>query len=212
MKSIFKTMALAVIISPLFLSCSGVASSGSESLLYGNLPAVHGEMQEAKEALMEEYKACESEAKAKSLMEKGDKLGEEYLAKIEEAAKALDGREIKITDGDIKVTAPVSLTFKKFFSKIDMTPYFMTNGGAEAAVDITPDSEYPLTIYQVYIVGYGADGQELFTSNVGQIDAVETDGKGVIKAGTPVKFHEIQFSDKKVKEYQQATSLKLEVR
>lgn len=209
MKSIIKSVAVAAITLPVLFSCSGGGSS-SESLLFGEVPAIHGEMQESMNALKEEYKTCNSESKAKSLMEKDEKLEEEYIAKIEKAAKALDGKEISFSESDVKVTSPVSLTFEKFFSKMDMTPYFKVNGSAEAAKDVTFDCDW--AAFNVEIVGYGPDNQELFSSKVGLIDAEVNDGQAVVKAGTPVKFDYLQFGKKEVAEYQQATSLKLEIR
>lgn len=203
-------MAVAAMTLPVFFSCSGGGGSASESVLFGEVPAIYGEMQETKDALKEEYKTCDSESEAKSIMEKADKLNEEYAVKIEEAAKALDGKEISFSESDIKVTSPVSLTFEKFFSKIDLTPYFKVNGSAEAAKDVTFDCDW--AAFNVEIVGYGSDGQELFSSKVGLIDAVVGDGQAVVKAGTPVKFDYLQFGKKKVAEYQQASSLKLEIR
>lgn len=202
---------MAAILIPAITSCSG-GSGGSDTLLFGSLPGVHAEMQQAKEKFFEEAKTADSESQLKSLQEKGDKLGEEYAAKIEEAAKGLDGREVTITNGEIKVTSPVSLTYRKFFSKTDMTPCFEVNGAAEAAADFSPKSEYPQKMYTVYVVGYDANGTEVFDSRIGMIDAEENGGKAVVKAGTPVKFDELQFSGKKVDAYQQAATLKLEAR
>lgn len=62
----------------------------------------------------------------------------------------------------------------------------------------------------VYIVGYDADGKEVFESKVGFIAAQKEGDKSVIKAGTPVKFDQLQFSPKKIEGYEQATTLRLE--
>jgi len=211
MKRNLKLFALAIFFLPLISACSD-SGKKSDSLLYGSLPGVVEEMQSVKEKFFEEAKAADSEEKIKTLMEKSEKLNEESAAKIEESAKSLDGREISFTEDDLKVTEPVSLTFEDFFSKTDMTPYFKVDGKAEAAKDIYPEGEYPLTYYTVYVVGYDAEGKELFTNRIGNIEAAKDGEKAIIKAGTPVKFGELQFSDKKVEGYQQARSLKLEAR
>lgn len=212
MKSLKHLAASSAIALTILSSCSGGGAGKSDSLLYGNLPAVHSEMQEAKKSIKEEFIAAKSESQGKDLMEKANKLEKEFSEKIEAAAKALDNREINISEGDLKITAPVNLTYEGFFSQMDMTPNFKVNGSAEAANDITINSDLPLSGYNVYIVGYGPDNEELFVSKVGMIDA-EINGKtAVIKAGTPVKFDHLHFSKKETDEYQKATSLKLEPR
>lgn len=192
-------------------SCSG-GGNASESLFLGTLPAIHGEMQQAKKSIQEEYKAVQSESQAKSLMAKAEKLEKEYSEKIEKAAQSLDNKEVRITDGDLKVTSPVTLNYCGFFSKFDMTPEFNVKGGAEATTDIMPEGKYPLTAYAVYIVGYGPDSQELFKCKVGHMDAEVNNGTAVIKAGTPVRFDRFHISNKETDAYQQATTLKLEAR
>lgn len=203
-------MAIAAITMMVLSSCTGGDGNESEALLFGEIPAIHGEMQEAKAAVKEEYKACDSESKAKTLMEKASKLEEEYSQKIETASKNLEGKEINFADGDVKVTSPISLTFEKFFSKSDMTPYFKVNGSAEVSKDIIFDCTYPA--FYVNIVGYGSDGQELYSSRIGTVDAIVGDNSAVVKAGTPIKFDKLQFAKSKVAEYQQAVALKIEVR
>lgn len=204
---------LSAIVVTMLSSCSGDGSgNSSDSLLYGNLPAVYSKMQEAKQSIKEEYKAAHSESQAKDLMEKADKLEKEYSEKIESAAKALDNKDINISEGDFKITVPVSLVYEGFFSQLSMTPYFKVNGNAEASADLIMNSGLPLTGYKVYIVGYGADNEELFASTVGMIDAEVNGDTAVIKAGTPVKFDRLQFSEKETTEYQKATSLRLEPR
>lgn len=210
---LFKHLAVSSAIALTILSsCSGGGASKSESLLYGNLPAVHSEMQEAKNSIKEEFIAAKSESQGKDLIEKANKLEKEYSEKIEAAAKALDNREINFSEGDLKITAPVTLTYESFFSQSDMTPYFKVNGSAEAATDITFAGEHPLSGYNVYIVGYGPDNEELFASKVGMIDAEINGETAVIKAGTPVKFDRLQFSSNETDEYRKTASLKLEPR
>lgn len=210
MKTNLKLMAMAVIALSTLFSCS--QGGGSDSMLFGSLPGEYEKMQAAKDALREEARNASSEAQMTRLMEKSNELKEEWTVKIENAAKSVDGRQIDITDGDIKVTSPISLTFRNFFSKMDLTPTFSIAGSAEAASDIVPEGKYPLAYYTVYIVGYGAENQELFTGRMGSIKAEITGDKAVVKAGTPVEFDMLQFSAKEVTGYEDAKSLKLEVR
>lgn len=224
MRKTIKLVALAAIVAATMASCAGKSSSDagaagtaeassttSESLLFGELPALHIEMQAAKDAIKEEGKQVKTEAQFKELAEKEEKIKAEYTAKIEEAAKALNGNAINLTDGDIKVTEPVALTYEGFFSKTGLTPKFSVSGKAEAAADFTPETKYPQDSYTVYVVGFDGSGQEVFSSKIGFIAAVKEGGKSVVKAGTPVKFDNMQFGAKKAADYQKATSLKLMV-
>lgn len=209
MRSLTKLMAMAAIIASALWSCSG---GGADTLLFGKLPGVYAGMLADKEAIREEAKSVSSASQMKDLSEKADKLQEEWAARIEEAARGLDGREIEFAESDITVTKPLSLTYEGFFSKSSMTPDFIVSGEAEASADIIPESKLPLTSYTVYIVGYDAAGQEVFANKVGFIPAEMAGGKSVIKAGTPVDFDHLYFSEKKAEDYPKAAVLKLEVR
>ena len=212
MKKTVKQMALAVMASVTLWSCSGSGDSNSDSLLFGALPGEYLEFLNAKESLREQAKTVTSESQFRELQAEAEEQEKEWSAKIEKAAKSLDGRTIAITDGSIKVVEPLTLTFDGFFSKIDLTAKFMINGKAEAAENISPIGEYPLKSYTVYIVGYDAQMNELFASNVGRIDAEVSNHKATIPAGTPVVFDYLQFGKKKAEAYGHATMLKLEAR
>ena len=93
-----------------------------------------------------------------------------------------------------------------------MTPYYGVDGQAEAAADIVPASALPQNSYNVYIVGYDADGKEVFESKDGFIAAQKEGDKAVIKAGTPVKLDQLQFSPKKIEGYERAATLGLQAR
>ena len=161
--------------------------------------------------LYEKAKEIKTEADKAKLIKESQEMEEKWTTRIEESAKALDGKPVAVADGEIKVTEPLSLTFDGFFSKSDITPVFVVSGAAQAAVDITTESEFPRSSYQVYIVGYGPDGAEVFDNRIGTIDAQEIDGKAVISAGTPVKFERLQFSGKDAPDYPIAETLKLVV-
>lgn len=93
-----------------------------------------------------------------------------------------------------------------------MTPYYGVDGQAVAAADIVPASALPQNSYNVYIVGYDADGKEVFESKDGFIAAQKEGDKAVIKAGTPVKLDQLQFSPKKIEGYERAATLGLQAR
>lgn len=217
MRKTIRLMALAAIFAASMASCSSkeasseteAASAASESVIFGELPALHNQMQAEKDAIKKETKSATTESQLTDLMEKSDQLKEKYTTKIEDAAKALNGKAISIADGDIKVTEPVTLTYDGLFSKQDITPKFKVSGKAEAAADITPDVKYAQKSFTVYIAGYDKDGNEVFASKIGFIDAADAGGKSTIKAGTPVKFDGLQFGAKKAADYQKATTLKL---
>lgn len=64
MKSL-KLLATAFAVMTMTLSsCSKDGNNASDSLLFGKVPAIYGEMQDAKAALKEEYRTCDSESKA----------------------------------------------------------------------------------------------------------------------------------------------------
>lgn len=210
MKAILRILVLGAIAFPILTSCSG--GSASKASLFGSLPAEHEQFQAEKDAIKAKAKDIKTEADKAKLIAESQEMEEKWAAKIEETAKSLDGKPIGITDSEIKVTTPLSLTFDGFFSKSDLTPLFKINGSAKAAADITPEGEYPRAVYSVYIVGYDATGQETFSSKIGHITAEQTDNTAVIKAGTPVNFESLQFSGKKAADYQLTETLKLEVR
>lgn len=211
MKTITKLMAIAAIVLPMLSSCSGDGATSSKPSLFGQLPEEYVQFKAEKDAFKEKAKEIKTEADKAKLIKQSQEMEEKWTTRIEKSAKALDGKPVAVADGEIKVTEPLSLTFDGFFSKSDITPVFVVSGAAQAAVDITPESEFPRSSYQVYIVGYGPDGAEVFDNRIGTIDSQEIDGKAVISAGTPVKFERLQFSGKDAPDYPMAETLKLVV-
>lgn len=207
---IFKLMALAAIAMPFMFSCSGGGSS-SDTLLFGALPGQFEQLLAEQAELKEKAKDIKSEAEKAELIKKSEEIKEKWSGKIEESAKALDGKQIEFAQSDVKVTQPVSLQYEGFFSKSDMTPKFKINGAAEVTSEINTDAPYILPSEHVYIVGYNAEGQEVYRIKAGFVAADNVDGKSVVKAGTPVTFDPIVFSDNKVEQYKEAKTLKLEV-
>lgn len=190
------------------VACSG-SSNSSETGLYGNLPAEYGKMMTERDALKEKAKNIKTEAEKAELIAQGQKMDEEWSAKLEETAKGLDGKPLTITDSLFKVTAPVSLQFEKLQGS-DLEPQFKVDGTAEAAQELTRENTY-LSKLIVYLAGYDKEGTELFTSEIGTVAGTLDGTTLVIPAGAPVEFTHLRFNDKYVEEYPKATTLKLTV-
>lgn len=209
MKSI-KLLAIVAAMVPMMYSCSGGA--GSSSLLFGSLPGVYSQFQEEKDKLTEEAKNIKSEDDKKKLIEKSEKLQNKWSEKIEESAKTLDGKTIDFAESNIKITEPLSLEFERYSSsKSDLLPMFKVNGSAETASEINTDAVYLGATEDVYIVGYNAEGEQVYKIKAGFVSDENVDGKAVVKAAMPVTFGSICFSDKDLENYTAAKTLKLEV-
>lgn len=206
-------MALVAALVPMLFSCSGGSgSSSSAASLFGSLPGVYEQYQAEKDQLSEEAKNIKSEADKKKLIEKSEKMQEKWGPKIEESAKALDGKPIEFAESDVKITEPLSLEFDGFTSsKSDFLPKFKVNGAAETASEINTEAVYLSSTEQVYIVGYNAEGEQVYKVKAGFVSAENVDGKAVVKAAEPVTFTSVCFSAKEVADYSAAKTLKLEV-
>lgn len=121
----FGAMALALA-SLTLASCSGGGSS--DSGLFGALPGEMTRYESEMKALEEKAKDIKTEADKKKLIAESQEIQEKYTTKIEETAKALDGTELKVTDGEFAVAQPVTLTFDGFASKKELTPRFKLGG------------------------------------------------------------------------------------
>lgn len=210
MKSLKLFVATLAVAAITMSSCSdGTGSSGTP--LFGSLPGVYEKFQTEQDKLSEEAKNIKSEADKAKLIEKAEKIQEEWSAKIEESAKALDGKTIEFAESDIKINEPLSLEFDGFTSKSDLAPKFKINGSCETASEINTGVVYLGPSEKVYIVGYDADGQQVYKVKVGAVSAENVDGNAVVKAAEPVTFTPVYFSEKEVGEYKAAKTLKLEV-
>ena len=184
-------------------SCSGGASGA-----FGSLPEEVKQYRAEKAELQEKAKEVKNEADKRKLIEESQKMEEKWGTRLEESAKSLDGKEIKIEDGEITVTSPVSLTFDHM-AKSSMSPVFLVNGEAKAAENIYPDAPLYSSRYRVYLVGYNAEGVEEMQVRVGYIAAENVDGKGEITAGTPVEFETLMFVAADDINYEAITTYKL---
>lgn len=203
-------------------SCGGGAGSSSDSKFFGSVPGVFMQMTEKKDALKEQFKNCSSESEAKSIMEDAESAEKEYTAKIEEAAKALDGKTIEIETNDyFRVNSPVALTYDGFRSKSDLTPRFKLAGNIEAAQVYQSEnsktlsgssdvSRYVGLSEPVYLVGLDDAGNELFTSKIAYFPIGKiADTELGIPAGTPLTFETFTITDKNAEGCAKATKLQL---
>lgn len=190
-------------------SCSG--SNASESDLFGAIPGEMTQFQSEMDALQEKAKDIKTEADKKKLIAESQEIQEKYTAKIEETAKALDGKELKITDAEFTVAQPVTLTFEGLSSKKNLSPRFKLGGELSVPADFSPAAPLIGASYTVYLVGYDAEGTALFASKAGFVPAENVDGKGMVKAGTPVTLETLTYNDKYNEIYPNVKSLKFVV-
>lgn len=212
MKSIIKFMAFAAITLPVLASCSGGSSSSSSSSstpLFGSLAGEYANYAEKRAEIEERAKHITTEEEKAKLVNEAMEMQDELSVKIEEAAKSLDGKPVEVAAGDFKVTEPISLTFERFYGS-DLEAKFTVSGAAEAANEINT-GDYILPGRVVNIVGYDADGNKLYSAEIGSVAVANRDGKGIIAAGTPVKLSSVRYSDRYVEEYRKAATLKLEL-
>lgn len=207
MTKMLRLMVLVAIMLPMMLSCSG---DGDKSI-FGSLPKVYNEYMEAGTKLYEELINIKTDQDNAEYLEKSEKLQQEWSGKIEQASKSLDGKVINFGEGDFKVTEPISFQFKEISQKGSLSSTFNFNGSAEAASDIILQRSYYVPSTSVYMIGYDAEGQEIFKERVGKINVEEKDGQSVIPAGTPIKFDSFSFGGLYVDKYDQVTVVKLEV-
>lgn len=187
-----KQMALAVLLMPLLFACSG--GSSTDTNLYGSLPEKYEKFMQEKADLKKQAENIKTEADKKKLIEKSEKMQAEWKVKIEECAKTLNGKPIEVEKCDFTITTPLSLEFTDFYSNSNLTPSFKINGEATATSDMKTGNDFILPSENVYLVGYNAEGQEVYKTLVGNIAAENVDGKAFVKAGTPVEFKKLKFS------------------
>lgn len=196
----FALMAFAFML--ILSSCSG----SDKSMLFGSLPSKYSELKSQRDQLEEKAKNVKTEEEKAEIIKKSQKLDEKWTPRIEKAATKLDGKEIDITDDTFKVTSPISLTFEKLSSRT-LEPIFKINGSAETAEAITLENTINPSLL-VYIAGYDAEGNKLYSIKVGRITG-EVEGTTVtIPAGTPIDFSNLTFAGAYVDKYPETKTLK----
>lgn len=206
-----KQMALAVLLMPLLFACSG--GSSTDANLYGSLPEKYEKFMQEKADLKKQAENIKTAADKKELIEKSEKMQAEWKVKIEECAKTLNGKPIEVEKCDFTITTPLSLEFTDFYSNSNLTPSFKINGEATATSDMKTGNDFILPSENVYLVGYNTEGQEVYKTLVGYIAAENVDGKTFVKAGTPVKFENVKFSNSDIENgCKDAKTFKLELK
>lgn len=140
------------------------------------------------------------------------KMTAKWKEKMEESAKALSGKPVEIAECNFNITEPLSLEFDDFFSKSDLKPKFNIKGTAVAKADTQTELNYVLKSIPVYLVGYDAEGKEVFKTKAGYVDVEDVNGKAFIKANTPVKFDPVRFGESDIEGSKTAKTYKLEVK
>ncbi len=206
-----------------FTSCGGGSGSASDSRFFGKVPGIFANMIEKKEVLKEQYKTCSTEDEAKKIYAEAESAEKDFSAKLEEAAKGLDGKTIEIQSSpEITVKSPITLTFDGFQSKLDMTPRFKLAGDVVAGQDYqSKDSKSiskaggDITRYtglseHVYLIGLDDTGAQVFRSKVAYFPiGLITDSELGVKAGTKLVFETFTITEKNVEGCLKATSLQL---
>ncbi len=213
MRKCFKVamaVAVAAVAGASLVSCGEEGGSASKSKIFGTIPSLHAKRDAKFEGIREKLKACTNEDEGMKLVAEYENLKKEYLAKIEEAAKALDGTELEIDPvPEFNIITPITITFRNFFSEIDMAPRFDIAGEVVVANDFEKPEGAKYLGSLVYLVGVDADGNQVFGSQIGTVHVEgEIGGPQVIKAGTPVEFDGITCSDGI--DYSQTASMHLE--
>lgn len=192
MKLSIKLMATFAVIAATLTSCGG--NDG----LFGDLPKI-----------CSEYKA-ESASLGHDIEDfaKAVELRSDYDKDMEEAAKDLSGKEIKVKDDVIKVTSPLTMTFDRYY----YDPYFTVEGKAEAAVDIDRGVTYQTTELLVSLAGFDEFGKEVFRNRLGVLKGVYEDGTVWVNAGTPLEIkYSLVFNYDKAEAYSRVKELMLVV-
>lgn len=187
------------------LSCSG--GSSSNSILFGSLTGEMAKVKKETDKLEEKGKNVKSAEDKAKLMQEKKEMAEKWAPKIEEAAKALDGKPLEIENGDLEVVSPVSLEFNSIGGKNDVTPRFNIKGEVKAAKNFN-EQNYAIYSRTVYLAGYDAEGNQVFKNNVGTINGTYEDGKGFIAEGTPVQFRQLSFDFSNIEGYETAKTMK----
>lgn len=205
-----KLLACVAVGAAMLQSCSsGSSEASSETMLFGTVPGIYEQFSTRRGELKEKLKSSPDDGE--QIKSDYDKLHSEYATKLEEAAKALDGKTLDIIPGDdFKITAPVSLTFEKFFSDSDLTPAFDVAGEIVTTKDLFPEGASIGIGSPVYIVYYDAAGNELNKSRIGFLKPSQQMGDKIgVPAGSTIKFDRLQFSPKRIPDYTKTASMKI---
>lgn len=203
-------LALAVIATFALTACSGGSSSNTN--LFGDVPEILQKYDEEQDALKEKGKNIKSEEEKAKLIAESKKVDEEYTAKVETASKKLDGKALDVTSEDFDITTPISLTYEEISSAKKLNPKFKVNGEAKTTKEIALAQTVFSTKCPVQIVGFDAEGNEVYHLQVGTVEVATENGQSTVAAGAPVEFTTLTLRTNYLEDYSKATSLKLEAR
>ena len=196
-------------------SCGGSGSSAKNCLIFGEVPSIYADYQAQRDKI--EESAQKSKADYQKASGQLDKLKEQYRAKIEEAAKNLDGRPIEIKSGeDFNVVNPVSLSFKEFGNSVNAV--FIVNGEVEAAgnvaIDVTESWLKSHNVEYIFvplvIIGCDEQGAEVTKDRIGCFKGFSVvDGKLVLPSGTKAELQTVAYNKNSFDNYKKVKTLKL---
>lgn len=204
-------------------SCGGDSGSSADSKFFGKVPGIFANMTEQKKTLKDQYKTCSSEDEIEKLQKEAELAEKDFSTRLEEAAKAMDGKTIEIkSTPEITVNSPATLTFDGFQSQLDLTPRFRLTGDVAAAQNYQSEdckrisasagdlSKYSGLSQHVYLIGLDDTGTQVFSSKVAffPIGLITSSELGV-KAGTKLEFETFTINEKNVEGCLKATSLQL---
>mgnify|MGYP000794379460 FL=1 len=198
-------------------SCGG--GSSSDSRFFGNVPGLCAKWEQTNDGLKEKFKTADSAEAAGKIMDEANASKEEYKAKIEEAAKGLDGKTIEIqSTPQFTVNSPLTLTFDRMSS---MDPRFKLAGdivagenyqseNARSLSDGSDPSRYKGLSQHVYLIGLDNEGNKVLESKIGYfpMDLINDTELGV-KAGTPLELETFTIHDGNMEGCIKATTLQL---
>lgn len=217
-----KTFKLAAIAFSAFVLSSCGSGSKSDALLFGEIPGIMAELQSEVQKIKENPDIFKNEEEFKKADKKLKELNEQAEKDLTAAMKEIAGKEFEVTcDAPLKVNKPLSLSPDGFFSKSGLEPKFKVEGEVVAETDAP--AAFPQSMVDYYVrmpqtapieqtvelVGLDAEGNELYSFNVGSFSPVVEGDKVIVKGGQVMKNDGFHLGKKEAEKYLKATSLKL---
>lgn len=206
---------IGLLASAILASCGGSGSSTENCLVFGEVPSIYADYQAQRDKI--ESEIVNSRLDYKKGASQIDELKEKYRAKIEEAAKKLDGQPIEIAPGeDFKVVNPICFSFKEFANNVNVV--FAVGGEVEAARDVAIEvTESWLKSHNVeylyvplLMAGCDAQGAEVSKDRIGYFKGLKVvDGKVVLPAGTKAELQTVAYNKNDYDDYAKVKSVRL---
>lgn len=217
-----QTLQLLSLVLSAFILSSCSSDSGSDALLFGKIPGIYVVFQSEVKELRDNPDLFKNEEAFKKADEKYKELLSQAEKDLTAAMETIYGKEFEVTcEAPLKVNKPLSLTSDGFFSKSGLEAKFKLVGEVVAEADAP--AAFPQSLVDSYVrtpqikpigqlvelVGLDAEGNELYSFNVGSFPTEVADGKVIIKGGQPMENSSFHLSTKKGEDYLKAASLKL---